>query len=94
MWQPVPLVYEFVWILLNTLGETRNVNIVKEKKRINELFWRYIFWIAEGLALCSQTIKALTLIDRLFKELCLTLFYFITHEALELIAFFIGSRGR
>lgn len=61
--------------------ETRNVNVLKGKKkkkkttqRISEFFWRYIFWIAEGLALSSQTIKGLTFTDRLFKALCDTPF--------------------
>ena len=56
--------------LEHSLVETWSMYVVmKERQRINELFWRYLFWVAEGLALSSQTTKVLTLIDFSFSFL-------------------------
>ena len=73
-----PNIHTYPDLFEHSVVETRNVNVLKgEKKktqRINEFFWRYIFWMAEGLALSSLTIEGLTLTDRLFKPLCFTPF--------------------
>lgn len=80
--------------------ETRNVSVLKGKKTknkktqwISEFFWRYIFWIAEGLALSSQTIKGLTLTDRLCKALCVTSFPTSLHMRLYAYHLFLLTAG-